>query len=61
MISKNCSATVGQVGNVRVNMTSKVMMILLEKLLGVNEKLLPKSGPNGSMWVRPSSSIFCIY
>ena len=35
--------------------------MLLEKWLGVHEKLPPKTGPSGSMWVRPSSSNLCIY
>jgi hypothetical protein len=33
----------------------------LEKWLGVNEKLPPKSGPSKPMWVRPSPSNLCIY
>ncbi len=33
-------------------------LFLLEKWLGVNEKLSPKSG---SLWVRPSPSNLCIY
>jgi hypothetical protein len=37
------------------------LMPVLEKWLGVNEKLPPKSGPSKPMWVRPSPSNLYIY
>ena len=36
-------------------------LLLLEKWLGVNEKLSLKSGPSRSIWVEPSPSNLCIF
>ncbi len=41
--------------------TRKGKETLLEKWLGVNEKLPPKSGPSKPMWVRPGPSNLYIY